>query len=107
MVTSLCCHNMALLGLYEPVLLPLLGITGVYGPSCHTKIENQSFQYSNIPRFQYSNVFIVTHVGMCLGVWPGPLGSALGISYVLGLYFIVYPSSCHGTDTIGINFPFT
>jgi hypothetical protein len=40
-------------------------------------------------------------------VWPGPLGSALGISYVLGLYFIVYPSSCHGTDTIGINFPFT
>ena len=29
-----------------------------------------------------------------------PLGSALGISLVLGLYFIVYPSSRHNTDTV-------
>ena len=28
------------------------------------------------------------------------LGSALGISLVLRLYFIVYPSFCHKTDTM-------
>ena len=49
------------------------------------------------------NVCIVTQVGIYCEIQPEPLGnpsgSALGISLGLRLYFTVYPSSRHNTDT--------
>ena len=50
------------------------------------------------------NVCIMTKVGIYSEHYPEPsgkpLGSALGISIVLRLYFTVYASSRHNTDTI-------
>ena len=46
----------------------------------------------------------MTHVGIFCEIEPepsrNPLVSALGISLELRLYFTVYPSSCHSTDTV-------
>ena len=46
----------------------------------------------------------MTQVGINGEIWlepsGNPSGSALGISLVLRLYFTVYPSSRHNTDTV-------
>ena len=42
----------------------------------------------------------MTQVKYSLSPQEIPLGSALGISLGLRLYFTVYPSSCHNIDTV-------
>ena len=76
--------------------------------SCRNNTENQLFQYWS-PRkvnaeVEIENVCIVTQVRIYDKIYPEPsgypLGFALGISLGLRLYFIVYPSSRHNTDTV-------
>ena len=100
----------SLLGLYGPVLLHLLGNTGIYTPSCQTNTENQLFQYC--PTRKDNTGSIASRNWECLYYdssldiqWN--LASALRKS--LGLrprdfpraqaIFTVYPSSRHNTDT--------
>ena len=50
------------------------------------------------------SVCIVTQVGIYREIYPEPSGNhsgfALGISFGLRLYFTLYPSSRHNTDTV-------
>ena len=46
----------------------------------------------------------MTRVGIYSDIQPEPSGSALGISLMLRLYFTVYPSSYHYTDTMSVTF---
>ena len=76
-------------------------------PSCWSNMENQLYQYSSPRKVNaefVKNVCIVTWVRKYNEIKPKPEGNpsglALRISLGLRLYFIVYPSSCHNTDTI-------
>ena len=95
----------SLLGLYGPVLLRLLGNTGKYSPSCQTNTENQLFQYC--PTRKDNTGSITFRNWECLyydSSWDirWNIAWALGKSLVLRLYFTVYPSSRHNTDTISL-----
>ena len=54
--------------------------------------------------FQINNVYLMTQVtrygAIYLELLENPLGSALGISLELSIYFNLYPSPCHNTDTV-------
>ena len=55
------------------------------------------------------NIFFlkkITWVGKYNEIYPEPEGKAWGISLGLKLYFIVYPSSRHNTDTVNTKYMF-
>ena len=99
----------SLLGLQGPVLPHLLGTTGKCSPSCQINTRNQLFQYCPIRKDNTRSItynYIRTQVGI-YGEFQhkpseNPSGSAHGISFMLRVYFTVYPSSRHNTDTFSI-----
>ena len=79
-------------------------------PSCQTNTENQLFQYcptrkDNTESINFSNwecLYYDSSWDIRWNTWFlwSSLGSDLGISLVLRIYFTVYPNPRHNTDTV-------
>ena len=101
----------SLLGLYGPILFHLLGNTGKYTLAARTirrinssniALTGRTYLKYNFQKLRVSVLRLKSGYTVKYSLSPlgNPSGSALGISLGLRLYFTVYPSFCHNTDTL-------
>ena len=112
MYISQCCHNRVLYWVYtNPYCFIYWAIWENIAPAARAKWKINSFNIAltgrtvlKVKLLIIEDVCIMTQVRIYGAIQPepsgNPSGSAPGISFVLRLYFTVYPSSRPNTDTI-------